>query len=398
VDHDRFEWLLTYLFRRRMQTGEGSEASIGAQLLDMFPTLAQTPLTPVAQENLSKLLAIVEEIKSYTNLLQLTSSRLVTRGRELKESFGEERHRPAVLAAVVKYNLLLGREFRVLFERVAQQNRELAAQLATADYRGNVEPLHELATATQNNDATVTLKRPPALTPNPPPVAPAATASVAPSAPAPFVPGRGAVAFASAGAFTGAFESEVSPITGPQQDNVQHLVERRRLRSAMENLATHFSIPEHKVTNSINVVDAPLAYEDWEARALTTNFPKEEKSFRAEFARTLKDAGVLLYRIAEEKSQLKRKNHPDARKPHEESLSWLYAQAQAQVQTLRQFAEDIGKRGLPEKQQQILLTALRLSDVLKGRRLRTTADPFGETEDASLLTHPDEILSPKRAS
>jgi hypothetical protein len=138
-------------------------------------------------------------------------------------------------------------------------------------------------------------------------------------------------------------------------------------------------------------------YEEWEARALATGFPKEEKSFRAEFARMLKDSGVLLYRVVEERSQLKRKNNPESRKPHEESLAWLYTQTQEQVQTLRQFAEDIGKRGLPEKQQQILLTALRLTDVLKGRRLRTTADPFGEEGDASLLTHPDEILSPKRA-
>src|ERR1022692_658551 len=134
VDHDRFDWLLTYLFRRRMEAGEGQgSGSIGAQILEMFPDLPQTQLSMRAQEQVEMLLANLDDITSCRTLLQLTSSGFVAKGRELKESFGEERHRPAVLAAVVNYNLVVGRAFRSLFDRVAQQNRDMAAQLATAD-------------------------------------------------------------------------------------------------------------------------------------------------------------------------------------------------------------------------------------------------------------------------
>jgi hypothetical protein len=381
-DHDRFEWLLTYVFKRRLDTGQAQGAgSVGAQILEMFPNLPQVSLSSAAKDQITQLSATLDEIKSCSTLTQLTRSGLVSKGRELKECFGEERYRPAVLAAVVNYNLVLGRAFGELFEEVAEQNRELAAQLATADYLSNVQPLRRLAAAQ-------------------PEVLPAAGAIQ--EAPASRFAGVAESStptgsYADSGALTGAFVTE-SPRTAyiPPKDNVLQLVEQRRLRTAREALALHFQVLENKILGAVNILDTRLVFEEWEARALITDYPPTEKTFRAEFARSLKDASTLLYRIFDESENLKRKKDTEhLRKPHEESLAWLRERGREQVQALRQFAEDTGKRGLPEKQQQILLTALRLSDLLHGKRLRTTADPFGDSGDGSLLTHPDEILSKK---
>ncbi|GEM_PF-6145019 len=398
ADHDRFEWLLTYVCRRHLEAGDGNFA---AQILEMFPHLPQTALTPATQTQVDKLLATLDEINACTTLLQLTSSALVAKGRELKEGIGAERYRPAVLVAVVKYNLVLARAFRDLFGKVAQQNRDLSAQLV-ADYRDNVAPLQLLAASAQASAGSAPATAP-ALAPTHPSYVPPAPATPPPPPPLPPAltgrqPSRAALAFAEAGSFTTQFQVDSTTPVGPK-DNVQTLVERRKLRTALETLLGHFSIPENKASNAINTSEMTLVFEEWEARALATEYAVTEKSFRAEFVRMLKDSAVLLYRISDESGQLKKKSQSEYhRKPHEESLGWLYVAAQDQIQTLRQFAGDIAKRGLPEKQQQILITALRLQDILQRRRLRTTADPFGEFDDTSLITKPDEILSPKKAS
>jgi hypothetical protein len=389
VDHDRFEWLLTYVLKRRLDAGEvqGAE-SVGAQILEMFPDLPQTPLSPRTQGHVDKLLAALEEINSFSSLLQLTSSGLVAKGRELKETFGEERHRPAVLAAVVRYNLGLGRAFRELFDKVADQNRELANQLATADYRGNVQPLHNLAAATEGGESAPLMRElvfdSPAITVSSPRL----------DAAPPLAPAAGEAGPGTLGAVSDSDPKVFTPAFQPDRD----LVEKRRMRTALENLTGYFSAQDRPI-NSIPIQDSSLAFEEWEARALTIDYPAAERSFRAEFVRMLKDTSVLFYRIVEETAQLQRKaSSQNLRAPHDESLAWLRIRGQEQIQTLRQFAEGIGKRGLPEKQQQILLTTLRLSDLLQGKRLRTTADPFGDRGDASLLTLPGDILSSKTQS
>jgi hypothetical protein len=287
---------------------------------------------------------------------------------------------------VVNYNLVLAGAFRGLFDRVAEQNRELAAQLASADYRGNVKPLHKLATSTEglaaNSEANSGMDPAFEIGGSSFDWMSSATPSAAPDA-APLI----AVTDADANVFTPAFQPD------------RELRERRRLGTALENLTSHFSASGEKPLNAVSILDDSLVFEEWEARALATDYSAAEQSFRARFARTLKDSCILLYRVTEEASQLRRKSGSgNLGQPHEESLAWLRATGQDQVQTLRQFAEEIAQRGLPEKQQQILLTALRLSDLLQGRRLRTTADPFGDQGDGSLLTQPAEILSPRRSS
>jgi hypothetical protein len=378
VDHDRFDWLITYVFKRRLATGvlQGF-GNIGAQILEMFPDLSQSQLSATTKEQIAQLVGALEEINSFTTLGQLTRSGLVSKGRELKEGFGEERYHPAVLAAVVNYNLVLGRAFRELFDEVAARNKELAAKLATADYRANVQPLRKLAAAAEPADAVVpaTLVLP--VDDKFKVVAPHELTSSE---------------FAAASSVGSSVEGAPARI----KDTMQGAVEKRRLLAALATLAGHFEVPENKANGTIEAAGVPVVFEDWEARALVTNYAETEKSFRAEFARALKDAGVLLYRVVEETELLRRKaTFEHLRKQHEDSLAWLRNESQEQVRRMRQFAEDVGKRGLPEKQQQILLTGLRLADLLQGKRLRTTADPLGDGDDASLLTVPGDILSRK---
>ncbi len=391
VDHDRFEWLLTYLFKRRMETGELHVfGGIGAQVLTMLPGLPQTPLSSAARDHLAKLMAALEAIGSFSTLEQLMHSDLVSKGRELKEGFGEERNRPAALAAIVNYNLVLGRAFRKLFDMVAEQNRELAAQLATVDYRSNVERLRKLAKTSGSsvgdqppqpkpNDAI----RDPLLEVSSAGASPFTSVGNQPPQPKPNDAIRDPlleVSSAGASPFTNDFTTgSPAPGAATEQIGMRKMVEQRRLRTAQEKLVNHFADSEDKPSNTVKVGDVALVFEDWEAKALATSYPAEEKSFRAKFAQALKDSGKLLYRLVEVIEQRDRNAASEhLRKPHDESLVWLQAQGQEHVHLMRQFAEEIGKRGLPEKQQQILISALRLADVMQGKRPRTAAAPLGD--------------------
>src|SRR6266404_5861625 len=48
IDHDRFDWLITYLLKRRGT----SDQSMGGQILEMLPDLPQAPLSDAGRKSL----------------------------------------------------------------------------------------------------------------------------------------------------------------------------------------------------------------------------------------------------------------------------------------------------------------------------------------------------------
>jgi hypothetical protein len=364
VDHDRFDWVLTYLFKRRLETGAlPGVGNIGAQIIALFPNFPQPPLTSQARDLIKKLSAALEEIKAFTSFPQLTASGLLAKGRQLKEQFEEERYHPAVLSAVVSYNLVLGKAFQSLFDESALRSRELAKRLIKADYRSNVEHMSKV-------------------------VAPAAETTAR-------VEGHATLL-------------EVTPaqhevIHGPMVDPIQALGlddgrEAQKLRFTMRSLVAYFENEERRAEGVVRWSDLRLPLADWETRALSTDYPPQDKSFRADFARRLAKAVAFLYRLAEERDQLARKASSEYLwKPHYDALLWLYARGKEHVENMQVFARDVIQRGLPEKGQQVHKSAARLSETLEhAARYLTTAT--GECERPRSPATPVDALLPVRKS
>jgi hypothetical protein len=342
VDHDRFDWVITYIFKRRLDQGEAQGfGGIGQQIAEMFPDFPQPPLSDAAKQQLSVLSERLQQINAFTNFAQLQQSGLIAKGRELKESFDEERYHPAVLAAVVNYNLVLGKAFKSLFDEAAGRSRELAAKLSGGDYRSNIEPLRKLAETTSRiaapSDEEDLDLEPAAYTPAktvevplpPPPVA------------APVVRG---------------------PLLDPAKElGLDENREAQKLRFTLRSLVAFFEVPENRLEIAARVGTVTLTFADWEARSLQTDYPDEDKSFRADFARAMKHTAALMMRMTEEIDLLSKKASSEYLwKPHYDSLVWLFAKGRDHVQVLNDFAAATGKRGLLEKQQQIAKTATRL--------------------------------------
>ncbi len=324
VDHDRFDWVLTYILKRRLENGTAEVfGNIGTQIMEMFPDFRQPPLSSNACDIIKKMAAALEEIKSFTSFPQLTGSGLIARGRELKEQFQEERFHPAALSAAVNYNLVLGKAFKELFNEGALRSRELAKRLAVADYRSNVEHMNKVVE------------------------------------PAPAEGGPQEVML-----------SQDHIVRGPLQDPIKELGldesrESQKLRFATRSLLAFFEDSNHRVENMVRLSNLQLLLAEWETRALSTDYPPEDTSFRAEFARCLAKAVSFLYRIAEESDQLARKSSSEYLwKPHYDALLWLYTRGQEQVAAMQAFAQAVAKRGLAEKESHILKTTARLTETL----------------------------------
>lgn len=288
----------------------------------MLPDLPQEPLTDATRAQLRKLAEIVEGIRGCTSQDQLNKSGLTARAREVQEGLAEQQYHPAVLAAVVDYNLVLAKALHDLPEVAEEPKKELETELHPDFESGSSHPT---------------------------------TAAGSPTDPA-----------------------------------IIQMGEKRRWEDAVSTLTRYFESPENKSSTTIPVGDSPLLLEEWETRSLLARFPADEKSFRADANSVLKDATILMYRIADESEQLQRKAGLQyGRQGHEDSLVWLQERARAQLPKLQELSETMSQRGLAEKSQQVVRTARRLSDLLEGKKLKTTADPLGHQHDVSLLTLPD---------
>lgn len=311
VDVDRFDWVLTYTFRRRSELGEGL-GNMGAQIMEMFPDFPQPPLSNNARDLMDKIAVALVQIRSFTTFAELSVSGLIAKGREYKEQLQDERHHPAVLAAVVNYNLILGEAFRRLFNRAALDSRELANRLAHADYRGNVAHMMKLKESSEPEEVIR--------------------------------------------------ESLHDPVKDLGLDELR---ESQKLKAALQLLVSHCEKPENRGQKVLSLSNLRLHVTEWEMRALSTAYPAGDLSFRAELARSLGNIVVFHYRIQEERDQYHRKSSTEYLwKPHYDALIWLYARGKEYVQTMNGMVLDVAKRGLLEKQQQLEKSVARLADSL----------------------------------
>lgn len=323
VDFDRFDWILTYIFRRRLEDqGPDVLTNIGTQVTELFPEFPQPPLSPDATAVLKRMEMALGEIKAFPNFAALTKSGLIAKGRDWKERFQEERHHPAVLAAVVNYNLTLGKAFRDLFNRATLESRELVNMLATADYRGNIEHLNRLTETGARKRPELTGQQP-------------------------IIRGSAQVQ---------------DPVKALGLDEGR---ESQKLRFAFRSLISYFENPDNRAQNIVKLSNVILHLAEWETRALATDYPLNDVSFRAEFARSIGQAIGFHFRMEEERDQYQRKASTEYLwKPHYDAMIWLLARGKEYVEKMNVFSAEVAKRGLPEKQQQVQKSAQRLSEAL----------------------------------
>lgn len=328
ADRDRGDWLMTHILKLETREG-GGVGSIQARIQALVGDLPAPKLSESAENLLSELAAVLEDITDFRSFQQLTSSGLIARGREIKQEFKEEFFHPQVLSAVVNYNLMFGKKFDRLFGEAATRAREFASGLAEKDYRSTAEDFRKLAA------------------PGEPPVqarpglAPAALAS-ATARPAPPAPA-------------------LTPLEQMKALGIDIIQEESKLRLNIQNLAAFVRAAGNKTVTSIPLPHSTLAISDWEARAFAMEYPASDRSFRADFNRYLRQSVGFIARMYEELTLYYEKRGTEYLwKPHYDSLIWLLYEGRQYLGQLTDFVEETRTRGLSEKAEQLAQTAAKL--------------------------------------
>jgi len=329
VDRDKVDWLLTHLFKKREERRGSPTGWPRKEIQEILAGVEFPPLGREAEDQLMDVPALLDEIKYFRSFHQITDSRAVERGRSMKSQFGEEFFHPDVLAAIVNYNLLLGKKFYGLIQEVSEKVHEFAKsgqgevapvtkELLQGDYRSSVNAFHDLGELDRKE---------------PSPASPASPTS-APAEPA-------------------APQSLDSQL---RQLGVDPEKESLHLRNRIQELSMRFrsNLQTATVPNSVT----PVHLQEWEAGAFRSKYPEAEETFRARFARDICQAIAIISRIYEEVPlYLEKKGTEFHWKKHYDALVYLLYEGRQHKESLLKLAESSRKRGLHEKAKQLQVTA-----------------------------------------
>lgn len=327
ADRDKVDWLLTHLFKKREEQKGIPTGWARVEVLEILRGFEFPVLSQYAQDVLMEVPVLLDEIKYFNSFHQITDSRAVERGRDLKNQFGEEFFHPDVLAAVVNYNLLLGKKFHELIREVSQKVHEFAqAQpargasdtkaLLESDYRSTANVFHDLSELDRKE-------------PGP--------ASRGPK-------GAGAPARADS------LEQQLRHLGVDPAQETQHL------RSRIQELSMRFR--SNLVTATVPNPVSPLRLHEWEVGAFRSQYPESEQTFRAEFARCVCHAIAIVSRIYEEiPLYYEKKGTEYLWKKHYDALVYLLYEGRKHKEALLKLSAVSQQRGLNEKAKQLQVTA-----------------------------------------
>jgi hypothetical protein len=278
--------------------------------------------------------ALLDEIKYFTSFHQITDSRAVERGRSMKNHFGEDFFHPDVLAAIVNYNLLLGKKFYGLIQEVSEKVHEFAQseqesnapdtkELLEGDYRSSASAFRDLGELDRKE-------------PGPVSPAPSSTPVVESATPR-------------------ALDLQLRQLgVNPEQESLH-------LRNRIQELSMRFrsNVQTATVPNSIT----PVRLQEWESGAFRAKYPEGEETFRAQFAREVCHGIAILSRIYEEiPLYLEKKGTEFHWKKHYDALVYLLYEGRRHKEALLKLAETSQRRGLKEKAKQLQATAEKLEE------------------------------------
>lgn len=338
ADIEKVEWLLTHLFRTREERCQLVGGWYRNEIQELLGDTDPKPLTRSMEDLLSEFPPMLEEVKDLSKFSQITDSRIIDRGRDLKSRFGEGFFHPIVLAAIVNYNLLLEKKFQRLFLEAVQQlppTSQLKEAIMAApddvlqtDYRRNSNAFWELGK--QEKESTGRVKE-----------------------------FRAAPVSANA--------STMSPETAEERMNRMGIDSGRhaeRLRARIRDMGERFQT-NHTIT-SVPMGAGTMLLADWELNALRNNYSESGEDFRAQLARNISYAVGIVSRVQEElPAYYETKGIDHLWKPHCESLLFLLHEGRRRKSALDVLAADSNKRGLFDKAKQIAQTKARLESALE---------------------------------
>jgi hypothetical protein len=335
ADRERVDWLMSYLFKMRV-AARGAAGDVEAQLRSLVWGLSSEPLSEAAEKLLRDLGKVLVEMSGFTSFQTMNQSGITGRGREIKRQLGEEFYHPRVLAAVVNYNLIFGKQFDALLMAATSRMKKFGAMLVKKDYHYAASDF-----ATLVDDAA-----PPAM----------ATAAAAGAAPAAFVPPEQE-------------EIEVEANLVEQQMREMGLDpagESRKLKLILMRMSQAVRKAGSAVIKGIPLKDCECPVTEWEVRALASAFDDDDNSFRAEFSRQVQRAVAIRAAAAEEWMvyELKKDTTDYLWKAHYDALVWLLFEGRQTSENLVRFARQTKERGLPDRAEQILKTAAKLDETL----------------------------------
>ena len=332
IDRDKVDWLFTHLFKKREERRGSPTGWPRKEIQEILAGVEFPPLGQETQDQLMDVPSLLDEIKYFTSFHQITDSRAVERGRSMKNQFGEEFFHPDVLAAIVNYNLLLGKKFYGLIQEVSEKVHEFAQsgqrgaapstkELLQGDYRASANAFRDLGELDR--------KEPGPASPTPPPPLPAE-----PAAPP-------------------SLDLQLRQLgVDPEQESLH-------LRNRIQELSMRFrsNLQTATVPNPVT----PVHLQDWEAGAFRSKYPETEETFRAQFAREVCHAIAVISRIYEEiPLYLEKKGTEFHWKKHYDALVFLLYEGRRHKDSLVKLAETSRQRGLREKAKQLQVTAEKL--------------------------------------
>jgi len=314
VKRDKTDLVVTFLYRHPRVPGQWERRGFGLDgslplspfEIALLEILADTDVPSLPEEHVQLLRRfdpLLEEVKAFKDFNGLMDSGIISRVRELKQSLDTSFYHPGVLATIAPYNTAFGAKFDELFLAAAKEIHQYAemleqqggsilgnvdgvdvtvehvgameeGELLKADYGGALERFQrvsKLKKALERRPPIRRLQRP-------------AAASK----------GQGVAAAQPA-------RKTVSPNVSPQQ----LVMEESKLRQVEESIRVFVRVADPKFRQIVPMRFFNLMLSPAEVEACCGDF-LEEKSSRAEAARTLLRILAVVARITTELEELKR--------------------------------------------------------------------------------------------
>jgi hypothetical protein len=324
ADRDKTDLVATFLYRHPRVPGQWERRGYGLDgalplspfeiaLIEILAD-SDTPLLPEEHvQLLREFEPLREQIQGFQNFNALIDSGILSRVRELKQSFGRSFSHPGVLATIAPYNAVIGARFDELFHAAISEIKNFAravedlggsilsnvdgvdvtvehvqaleeGELLKIDYVAALDKFRRVSKLKKEID-----KRPRIRRANPP-------AAVAKS--------TGGVATAARPARIGAKPSSVRPLAVPVTAQ-QLSLEEAKLRRVEESIRIFVRVADPKFRQVVPMRFFNLNLTPAEVEAYCADY-LEEKSLRAEVGQALLRSVAVRARIQTELEELKR--------------------------------------------------------------------------------------------
>jgi hypothetical protein len=376
VNRAKTELVVTFLYRHPRVPGQWERRGLGLDgslplspfEIALIEILADSDVPSLPEEHvhlLRRFDGLKQETEKFPDFSSLIDSTIIARVRELKNALDSSFYHPGVLATIAPYNAAFGTKFDQLFRDTARGIKDYAAMVEQqgGSILGNVDGVdvttehvagmdqEELLSA-DYDEALSRFQRVAKLKKGldrRPPIRRIHRAALATSGQATAKP-KAALETTAPGA-----RKVVSPHVTPQQ----LAIEESKLRQVEESIRIFVRVADPKFRQVVPMRFFNLTLTPAEVDAYGADF-LEEKSVRAEVARTLMRIVALVARFSTELEELKRsENSPSLWKLHADALVVLLEVARKVTEIARRVLATINETGGSEEQGEWVNASLR---------------------------------------